>query len=74
MKGNRLSHRDERIINGTSNTTYGEPHGPATHGSERTDSEDEHYEGLNKAWNNTKRRKNQIKKTQRNIKWKRWGG
>ena len=54
MKENRLSHRDERIINGTSNKTHGESQGPATHGSERTDSEDKHYEGLNNAWNNMK--------------------
>ena len=34
MEESRLSHRDERIINGTSNKTHGESQGPAAHGSE----------------------------------------
>ena len=49
MKGNRSSHRDERVINGTGNTIHGEPQGPATHGSRRTETEDNHFEGLNNA-------------------------
>ena len=52
MKGNRSSHGDERVINGTGNMVHGEPLGPATHGSE--EQKKIHYEGLNDAWNNTK--------------------